>query len=67
MVPVYLSQLGLIQTLSEGTVKILKTTSFAIMIAALLLGAFIVLKAMWQGRKAEQLQHVQDVFEHGKV
>ncbi|OGW33262.1 MAG: hypothetical protein A2088_01745, partial [Nitrospirae bacterium GWD2_44_7] len=47
MVPVYLSQLGLIQTLSEGTVKILKTTSFAIMIAALLLGAFIVLKAMW--------------------
>src|SRR3989339_47547 len=67
MVPVYLSQLGLIQTLSEGTVKILKTTSFAIMIAALLLGAFIVLKAMWQGRKAEALQHAKDVLEHGKV
>ena len=67
MVPVYLSQLGLIQTLSEGTVKILKTTSFAIMIAALLLGAFIVLKAMWQGRKAEELQHAKDVLEHGKV
>jgi len=67
MVPVYLSQLGLIQTLSEGTVKILKTTSFAIMITALLLGAFIVLKAMWQGRKAEKLQHASDVLEHGKV
>ena len=67
MVPVYLSQLGLIQTLSEGTVKLLKTTSFAIMIAALLLGAFIVLRAMWQGRKAEQLQHSQDVLEHGRV
>src|SRR4030042_727688 len=33
MVPVYLSQLGLIQTLSENTVNLLKTTSFAIMIA----------------------------------
>ncbi len=54
MVPVYLSQLGLIQTLNEGTVKLLKNTSFAIMALALLLGAFIVLRAMWQGRRAEQ-------------
>jgi hypothetical protein len=55
MVPVYLSQLGLIQTLSAGTVKMLKSTSFAIMIFALALGAFIVLRAMWQGRQAERL------------
>ncbi|MBI4690874.1 MAG: sulfite exporter TauE/SafE family protein [Nitrospirae bacterium] len=55
MVPVYLSQLGLIQTLNDGTVKLLKNTSFAIMALALLLGAFIVLKAMWQGRRAEQM------------
>lgn len=54
MVPVYLSQLGLIQTLGEGTVKILKNVSFGIMIFALILGAFIVLKAMWQGRREEQ-------------
>jgi uncharacterized membrane protein YfcA len=54
MVPVYLSQLGLIHTLSGGTVKILKNTSFAIMIFALILGAFIVLRAMWQGRRAEK-------------
>lgn len=54
MVPVYLSQLGLIQTLNEGTVKLLKNTSFAIMALALLLGAFIVLRAMWQGRRAER-------------
>src|SRR5512147_429474 len=54
MVPVYLAQLGLIQTLDVTTVKILKSTSFLIMIAALLIGAFIVLKAMWQGRRAEQ-------------
>ncbi len=54
MVPVYLSQLGLIHALNAGTVKILKNTSFAIMAFALLLGAFIVLSAMWQGRRAEQ-------------
>lgn len=51
MVPVYLAQLGLIQALGEGTVKVLKATSFGIMILALTLGAFIVLKAMWQGRR----------------
>jgi len=55
MVPVYLSQLGLIQTLSDGATKLLKSTSFAIMIFALLLGAFIVLRAMWQGRQAEKI------------
>ena len=66
MVPVYLSQLGLIQTLADTTVKILKTTSFAIMALALLIGAFIVLKAMWQGRRAEKLLHAGEL-EHGKV
>ncbi len=55
MVPVYLSQLGLIETLSETTIKVLKNTSFAIMIMALLIGAFIVLRAMWQGRRAEKM------------
>jgi hypothetical protein len=55
MIPVYLSKLGLIATLGEPTVYVLKNTSFAIMIFALVLGAFIVLKAMWQGRQAERL------------
>ncbi len=67
MVPVYLAQLGLIEKLSEGTVSLLKTTSFAIMIFALMLGAFIVLRAMWQGRQAERLQHATGALEHGKV
>lgn len=67
MVPVYLSQLHLIQELSEGTAKLLKNVSFGIMIFALVLGAFIVLKAMWQGRKAERLLHAGEVLEHGKV
>ncbi len=67
MVPVYLAQLGLIEKLSEGTVSLLKTTSFAIMIFALMLGAFIVLRAMWQGRQAERMQHATGALEHGKV
>jgi uncharacterized membrane protein YfcA len=66
MVPVYMSQLGIIGTLSESTVKILKSTSFAIMAFALLSGAFIILKAMWQGRRAER-QAAQEVLEHGKI
>ncbi len=54
MIPVYLSKLGLIQALNEPTVKLLKNTSFGIMALALAVGAFIILHAIWQGRKAEQ-------------
>ncbi len=77
MVPVYMSQLGLIGALGDTTVKALKSTSFAIMIFALALGAFIVLKAMWQGRQAERMAaqegeaigHGSDMvkYNHGKV
>jgi uncharacterized membrane protein YfcA len=67
MVPVYLAQLGVIGTLSESTVKILKNSSFAIMGLALFLGAFIVLRAMWQGRRTEREVTTQEVLEHGKV
>ncbi|MEW6117951.1 MAG: sulfite exporter TauE/SafE family protein [Nitrospirota bacterium] len=67
MVPVYLSQLGLITKLSDTTVKALKSTSFAIMIFALALGAFIVLRAMWQGRRAERELAAKQVLEHGKI
>ncbi|MEK7813629.1 MAG: sulfite exporter TauE/SafE family protein [Candidatus Desantisbacteria bacterium] len=49
MVPVYMTQLGLIPSIPEGITNILKNTSFVIMIAALIIGAFIVLKSMWQG------------------
>jgi hypothetical protein len=66
MVPVYLSQLGLIETLGETTVKVLKTTSFGIMIFALATGAFIVLRAMWIGRREERMAS-SHVLEHGKV
>ncbi|MGQ9570029.1 MAG: sulfite exporter TauE/SafE family protein [Thermodesulfovibrionales bacterium] len=68
MVPVYLSQLGVIQSLSETTTKLLKTTSFAIMMIALLIGALVVLKAIWKGLREEKLQHsAKEVLEHGKI
>src|SRR5512142_489579 len=67
MVPVYLSQLGLIEKLGDGSVSLLKTSSFAIMIFALLLGAFIVLRAMWQGKQAEKMLHATGALEHGEV
>jgi len=54
MIPVYLSNLGWIGAISETTTKILKTTSFGIMAFALLMGAFIILKAMFKGRREEQ-------------
>ncbi len=54
MVPVYMSQLGLITKIADETTTLMKNVSFGIMIFALALGAFIVLGAMWQGKKAEQ-------------
>ena len=64
MVPVYLSELGLIQKLSDGVITILKNSSFAIMAFALLTGAFIVLRGMWQGRRAERAMAEQESLEH---
>ena len=54
MIPIYLAQLGIIHPLNETVVKAFKNSSFAIMAFALLLGAFIILRAMWQGRRAER-------------
>jgi uncharacterized membrane protein YfcA len=54
MIPVYLAKLGVISTLNETTVKVMKSTSFAIMAFALLIGAFIILRAMFKGRRAER-------------
>ena len=66
MVPVYMAQLGLIQPISEGMVSILSSTSFAIMAFSLLLGAGIVLRAIWTGRRAERAAKVP-TLEHGQV
>ncbi|MBF0539629.1 MAG: sulfite exporter TauE/SafE family protein [Nitrospirae bacterium] len=54
MVPVYLSQLKVIGELGDTMTKVLKNTSFAIMAFALLIGAFIILKALWSGLVTER-------------
>lgn len=66
MVPVYMAQLGLIQPIAEGTVKILKNTSFAIMVFALFSGAFIVLKSIWSGLMAERKMS-KEALKHREV
>jgi len=65
MIPVYLSQLNLIAPIAEDTTKLLKNVSFGIMAFALLLGAFIVLRAMWQGKRAEKLALAREGLIHG--
>ena len=67
MIPVYLSKLGLISTLEKATEGFLRITSFGIMITALFVGAFIILKAIWQGRREERLRHAAGAFEHGEI
>lgn len=54
MIPVYLGQLGVITPLSDATVTILKTVSFAIMLIALLTGALIICVALFKGLSAER-------------
>lgn len=66
MIPVYLAKLGLIQTMNETLVKVLKNTSFAIMAFALFMGAFIILRAIWQGRRAEQQIQMQAALEQNE-
>ncbi|MBF0459245.1 MAG: sulfite exporter TauE/SafE family protein [Nitrospirae bacterium] len=67
MVPVYLSQLGLISRLSDAWVNVLKSTSFAIMILALLIGAFIILKGIIKGLIAEHQLNVKLAVKHQTV
>ncbi|MEW6587057.1 MAG: sulfite exporter TauE/SafE family protein, partial [Nitrospirota bacterium] len=67
MIPIYLSQLGVIQTLDETTTKLLSSASFAVMAFALLLGAFIILKSIFKGIKTEKSITAEGVFEHGEV
>ncbi|KJR41015.1 permease [Candidatus Magnetoovum chiemensis] len=59
MVPVYLSQLGVIKALDKTVELTVKNISFGIMIFALLIGAFIILKALLKGLKEERKNKVK--------
>jgi nucleotide-binding universal stress UspA family protein/uncharacterized membrane protein YfcA len=48
-IPVYLASLGYIEPLTESTVYMLDTTSFAMLILALTTGAVIILYALFKG------------------
>jgi uncharacterized membrane protein YfcA len=68
MVPVYMSKLGIIQPMSEDLANVLSKVSFSIMAFALLLGAVIILRAIWKGRREEQQAlAATEVLEHSKV
>ncbi|MGE5238536.1 MAG: sulfite exporter TauE/SafE family protein [Chloroflexota bacterium] len=67
MVPVYMSQLGLIDAMNDTTVKVLRSTSFGIMAFALLMGASIVLLSIWKGRRAERELAVEETLEQVKA
>ena len=54
VVPVYLSQLGQF-AMGEGLATILRRVSFALMVAALAVGAFIIIGAMLRGHRDHEL------------
>jgi nucleotide-binding universal stress UspA family protein/uncharacterized membrane protein YfcA len=54
VIPVYLSELELIERLDSGVVAILKATSFGIMVLALAAGAFIILSALRRGMREQR-------------
>ena len=57
--PKYLDQLGII-SMDGGIINILTKISFVCMVAALLIGAFIILKAMVLGRRQDRLANMDD-------
>jgi len=57
MIPLYLSELELVPPLGEVTRTLLSAASFALMALALVVGALIILRALWQGQRAHLAQH----------
>mgnify|MGYP000941366357 CR=1 FL=1 len=57
VIPVYMSKLGMGIALEDGTIEVLRTVSFWIMVFALVMGAVVILKALWSGmREDKELQ-----------
>jgi hypothetical protein len=57
MIPVYLSQLDVIPPLGDTAAKVLRSTSFSLMVLALVAGAAIILRAFGEGYRAHLAQH----------
>ena len=56
VIPVYLSDLDLITKLAPATAKLLKSVSLAVMLAALAVGAVIILSALLKGLRAHKAE-----------
>jgi nucleotide-binding universal stress UspA family protein len=61
-IPVYLSDLDLISRMTPEAATLLKNTSFGMMIFALLVGAFIVLKALIKGMLEHRAELASEHF-----
>lgn len=59
VLPVYLSELDMIERLNTSTATLLSNISFAVMAGALLVGSFIVLHAIYTGRRAHLRQQAR--------
>jgi hypothetical protein len=59
MLPLYISQLDLIAPLSEATSSVFRTGSLILMVLGLVVGAFIILRLVWQGHRADLAEHAE--------
>jgi hypothetical protein len=57
VIPVYLSELGMIEPISTQTANVLQVVSFLVMILALVVGAGMVLSALVKGIREHRRQH----------
>ena len=64
-IPKYLSDLGIL-SLQPATAEILMKSSFVVMSAALLIGAFIIIKSMIKGMRMEKQKEVSVAPSHVK-
>jgi hypothetical protein len=56
-IPGYLSRLGMIEPLQEGTIRTLKLTGDGVLALALILGAVTVLTSLLKGMAEHRRQH----------
>lgn len=56
VIPVYLSDLGMIAPMAAETAKLLKNVSFGVMVLALAVGAFIILRALISGMREHRAE-----------
>jgi len=56
-VPIYLSDLGTIETLSKSTISVLNVLSVSVLASALVIGAVIILSSLWYGLREDIQKH----------